>query len=245
MCLWKPSALFDRAVIHAKERGHSAREGEETIQQDSSDRTGVANPSWLTHLENLHLSDAAVGVAHATPTPHLWAGHSAGRNQQMGTSVTDRCSRNQFTSQQAARGCEYFETSTHSVGSIYRQKVEPENQIPPDLRIRESSSCLTGWLLSSCLCWPCEGSHEINSFQQLPALSVTLDQKLKMHFIVSILYLSLRLKHKPGLNLFPNHSWNSSVWFNSISKGEELLSSQFLLKGSYAAHKALRNSWQN
>lgn len=76
MCLWKPRALFDRAVIHAKELGHSAREGEATIQQDSSDRTGVANPSWLTHLENLHLSDAAVGVAHAIDThtsPVSWA----------------------------------------------------------------------------------------------------------------------------------------------------------------------------
>lgn len=53
----------ERAVIHAKEHGHSAREGKETIQRDLSGQTGLANPSRLFNIETPHLSDGVFRVA--------------------------------------------------------------------------------------------------------------------------------------------------------------------------------------
>jgi len=45
MCAWKPSARFEWAVVRAKERGHSAREGKETKQRNPPGQTELANPS--------------------------------------------------------------------------------------------------------------------------------------------------------------------------------------------------------
>lgn len=100
MCVWKPNALFERAVVHAKARGRSAREGKETIRQEPSGQRGLTNPSWLlTAKPHAWLGELVEQRPSAVPIPSIpsiGAGNWARRTMLLCTSTLDGCWRNRL-----------------------------------------------------------------------------------------------------------------------------------------------------
>lgn len=98
---------------------------------------------------------------------------------------------------------QYFVAPTQLALFTNRLQMEPENQILPDLRIKESRAPAPSLdALSLVLSGVWQQPWDYPS-PHVPALSLTLDQKLKMPFIIMILYITTKSEPQTQLKLVP------------------------------------------